>query len=136
MIYAVIDTNVLVAAALTHNPQSPTVRVVDGLFLQEYLILYDDDIIREYREVLSRKRFNISKEEIDNLLAFIISNGIASERLAYEQPMLDEKDRVFYEIALNHDDSYLVTGNLKHFPIEPRVVTPAEMVEILTSQRK
>ena len=70
------------------------------------------------------------------IYAVIDTNVLVSARLAYEQPMLDEKDRVFYEIVLSHDDSYLVTGNLKHFPIEPRVVTPAEMVEILTSQKK
>lgn len=29
MIYAVIDTNVIVAAVLTHNPESPTVRIID-----------------------------------------------------------------------------------------------------------
>ena len=78
MIYAVIDTNVFVAAALTHNPHSPTARIVDGLFLSEFVILYDDDIICEYREVLSRKRFNISEEEIDNLIAFVTSKGISS----------------------------------------------------------
>jgi len=135
MIYAVIDTNVLVAAALTRNSESATVRVVDGLFLQEYTILYDDDIICEYREVLSRKKFSIREEDINNLIAFITNKGISSTRFAYEQPMLDEKDRVFYEVALSHDDSYLVTGNLKHFPNEPRVVTPAEMADILNSQK-
>lgn len=136
MIYAVTDTNVFVAAALTHNPNSPTARIVDGLFLSEFVILYDNDIICEYRDVLSRKRFNISKEEIDNLIAFVTSKGISSERLTFEQPMIDEKDRVFYEITLSRNDSFLVTGNLKHFPKEPRVISPAEMVEILNSQRK
>ena len=136
MIYAVIDTNVFVAAALTHNPNSPTARIVDGLFLSEFVILYDNDIICEYRDVLSRKRFNIRKEEIDNLIAFVTSKGISSERLTFEQPMIDEKDRVFYEITLSRNDSFLVTGNLKHFPKEPRVISPAEMVEILNSQRK
>lgn len=135
MIYAVIDTNVLVAAVLTHNPESPTVRIVDGLFLHEYVIMYDDDIIKEYREVLSRKKFNIREEHVNNLIAFIITNGVSSNRLAFDQPMVDEKDRVFYEVAFSCEDSYLVTGNLKHFPKEPRVVTPAEMVKILKSQK-
>jgi hypothetical protein len=29
------------------------------------------------------------------------------------------------------DDAYLVTGNKKHFPQKPIVVTPAEMLKIL-----
>lgn len=38
---------------------------------------------------------------------------------------------VFYEIALSKEGSFLVTGNQKHFPISPIVVTPAEMLQIL-----
>ena len=37
----------------------------------------------------------------------------------------------FYEVALSKEGSYLVTGNKKHFPKAPIVVTPAEMMEIL-----
>jgi hypothetical protein len=46
--------------------------------------------------------------------------------------MPDEKDRPFYEVSLSKDDSYLVTGNLKHFPSTPKVVSPAEMIAILS----
>jgi hypothetical protein len=30
-----------------------------------------------------------------------------------------------------HDDAYLVTGNIKHFPIKSFVVTPKEMLDIM-----
>ena len=42
---------------------------------------------------------------------------------------------VFYEVALSRDDAYVVTGNLKHFPKKPIVVTPAEMISILEKQK-
>ena len=29
------------------------------------------------------------------------------------------------------EDSFLVTGNIKHFPKKPFVVTPAEMLQII-----
>ena len=32
------------------------------------------------------------------------------------------------------EDSFLVTGNLKHFPKEPQVITAAEMMEILDNE--
>lgn len=48
--------------------------------------------------------------------------------------MPDEDDRVFYEICLSKEDSFLVTGNLKHFPKEPQVITAAEMMEILDNE--
>jgi hypothetical protein len=43
---------------------------------------------------------------------------------------------VFYEVALSKDDAYLVTGNTKHFPKKPIVVTPAQMLEILRTENK
>ena len=48
--------------------------------------------------------------------------------------MPDEDDRVFYEVCLTKEDSFLVTGNLKHFPKEPQVITAAEMMEILDNE--
>lgn len=47
--------------------------------------------------------------------------------------MPDEKDRVFFEVALagQSDDAKLVTGNLKHFPNVGFVVTPAQLCEII-----
>ena len=65
MIYAVIDTNVLISALLTKNMDAPTLKV--------------------------------------------------------------------YEVAMEkrEDDSYLVTGNQRHYPIKDFIVTPAEMIKIL-----
>ena len=50
---------------------------------------------------------------------------------SFEGVFPDPKDVVFYEVTLSKDDAYLVTGNIKHFPQKPFVVTPAEMVSIL-----
>ena len=46
----------------------------------------------------------------------------------------DPKDIVFYEVAMSKEDAYLVTGNTKHFPKKPIVVTPSEMLEIMESR--
>lgn len=48
----------------------------------------------------------------------------------------DPKDIVFYEVALSKEGSFLVTGNTKHFPKEPIVVTPAEMLEIIKNSQE
>ena len=34
------------------------------------------------------------------------------------------------------DDGYVVTGNTKHFPKSPIVVTPAEMMQIVQGTNK
>jgi predicted nucleic acid-binding protein len=49
--------------------------------------------------------------------------------------MTDPKDIVFYEVALSVEDSYLVTGNTKHFPKKPFVVTPSEMLQIINGMK-
>jgi hypothetical protein len=38
-------------------------------------------------------------------------------------------------VALSVEDSFLVTGNLKHFPKKPFVVTPAEMLQIIREMK-
>lgn len=46
----------------------------------------------------------------------------------------DPKDAIFYEIVMEkrkNTEAFLVTGNIKHFPKEPFIVTPREMLTIL-----
>ena len=131
MIYAVIDTNVLVSALITHNPEAATAKVVRLLLEQEFVPLYDADIIAEYEDVLHRAKFPILKETADALISFIIENGIESSRVDFAESMPDEDDRVFYEVSLSQEDSFLVTGNLKHYPTSPRVITPADFINLI-----
>ena len=63
----------------------------------------------------------------------IKTKGIHSERVNSGEILPDAKDLVFYEVALSKEDSFLVTGNLKHFPKKPFVVSPAEMMEIINA---
>ena len=81
--------------------------------------------------MLHRSKFHLADKNIQRLLYFIQINGIDSSRFPYDGDMPDEDDRVFYEVALSEEDSFLVTGNLKHFPKTPKVVTAAQMMEIL-----
>ena len=131
MIYAVIDTNVLVSALITHNAEAATAKVVKLLLEEEFVPLYDTDIIAEYNEVLHRSKFPILPEVADSLVSFIIENGIESSRVSFAEPMPDEDDKVFYEVTLSKEDSFLVTGNLKHYPMLLRVITPAQFLEVL-----
>ncbi|MEI3052340.1 MAG: PIN domain-containing protein [Prevotella sp.] len=91
-------------------------------------------ILAEYYDVLSRSKFHLNEVRINELLYFIKQNGIDSSRFPYNGEMPDEDDRVFYEVCLSKEDSFLVTGNLKHFPKEPQVITAAEMMEILDNE--
>lgn len=131
MIYAVIDTNVFVSAYMTHNLNSATTRIVEHLLNGKITLLYNTEIMAEYEDVLSRAFLRISPIERDTLFDFIRKNGILANRATFKNLFIDEDDRVFYEVMLSEDDSFLVTGNIKHFPVSPRVVTPAQMLQIM-----
>ena len=134
MVYAVIDTNILVSARISKNSMSDTVKVVANMFRNRIIPVYNEEIIAEYQEVLSRPKFKINNEQVSTIINYITTYGIYAERIAYSGYMPDEKDRVFYEVSLSKEDSFLVTGNLKHFPNVPRVITAAEMMEILDQE--
>lgn len=134
MIHAVIDTNVIVSALLTHNIESATVKVVEAFLMDKIIPLYNADIINEYRDVLGRAKFRFTPRIIDYYINAIHEKGISAERISSGEFFPDPDDAVFYEVALSKEDAYLVTGNTKHFPKKPIVVTPAEMLEILESQ--
>ena len=81
--------------------------------------------MEEYHNVLTRPKFGFPDTIIDETLEVIKRYGINSSRKESNEVLPDPKDIVFYEVALSIDDSYLVTGNTKHFPKKPFVVNPA-----------
>ena len=131
MIKAVIDTNVVVSAYITKNLEAATSKVWEAVLQCKLTPVYNDEILSEYSEVLRRKKFGIPEHLIKWALDKIVTNGVRGERVLSDEFFPDPKDVVFYEVALSKEDAYLVTGNTKHFPKKPIVVTPAEMLEIL-----
>ena len=130
-VYAVIDTNVLVSALLAARTDSPTVLIRDYILEGSIIPLFNEEILMEYEAVLSRPKFGFPIFLIEDMISAIVQTGISTERLKTEASFIDQKDVVFYEVALSRDGSYLVTGNIKHFPKSPIVVTPAEMLAII-----
>lgn len=130
-IFAVIDTNVIVSALISRHTDSATVMVLNSVFSEHIIPVYNEDILNEYATVLRRKKFNFSEDFINETITTIKDKGIHSERVNSGEILPDAKDLVFYEVALSKEDSFLVTGNLKHFPKKPFVVSPAEMMEII-----
>ncbi|MBR2096701.1 MAG: putative toxin-antitoxin system toxin component, PIN family [Prevotella sp.] len=134
MIHAVIDTNVLVSAFITKNLDSSTAKVWSAVLNGDITPMYNEEIIEEYTDVLHRMKFNVPEQLIKDAINHIIVNGVRGERVLSDDFFTDPKDVVFFEVALSKDDAYLVTGNTKHFPKKPIVVTPAEMLEILRAE--
>lgn len=131
--YAVLDTNVLVSAMLKYK--SVPWQISNEALFGDIVPLLCDEIIAEYREVLARDKFKFNQEAVGILIDGIIERGIFIDALPVEEIIPDPKDVVFYEVAMEgqerFDNSYLVTGNIKHFPVKTFVVTPKEMLDIM-----
>ncbi|MCM1253667.1 MAG: putative toxin-antitoxin system toxin component, PIN family [Clostridium sp.] len=131
--YAVIDTNVLVSALISNHADAATVQLVERLISGEIIPVYSDEIMCEYREVLGRKKFKFEQDMVNYILAAIERYGVMIEPSATGVILPDMKDVPFYEVVMEkrEDGAYLVTGNLKHFPAQPFIVTAREMLNIL-----
>ena len=130
-VYAVLDTNVLVSALLSRHNDSATVQVVDYLFSGYFIPLLNEEIFSEYYTVLHRRKFNFPELSVNKILLGIRSKGVFLHRTKSDFNFPDSDDAVFYEVALSKENSFLVTGNVKHFPATSIIVTPAEFLSIL-----
>ena len=139
MIYAVIDTNVVVSAVLSRlRSEANTAKVLEYVFSGKVIPVYNQEIIEEYIEVLSREKFRFDRKLVELLVDHIRRVGISSDRLNSDEDFPDKDDIVFYEVTLfqlsRDEHTYLVTGNIKHFPAKSFVVTPKEFVEIVENK--
>lgn len=130
--YAVIDTNVLVSALLSSHEDTATVLVVGKLFSGEVIPLFNNEILKEYNEVLRRAKFHFSEETVSMLLKTIEKYGEYITPTPTSELLPDIKDLPFYEVVVEKqaDEAYLVTGNIKHFPAKPFIVTAKEFLDI------
>lgn len=135
--YAVIDTNVLVSALLSKHSDAATVQLIGRMLAGEIIPVYSGEIMSEYCEVLSRKKFKFALDMVRYVLSAIEKFGLLVEPSATGVILPDIKDLPFYEVVMEKrdDDAYLVTGNLKHFPAETFIVTARQMLDILDQKR-
>lgn len=133
--YAVIDTNVLVSAMLKWD--SVPGNVLELVYSGTIIPLLNQHIVKEYQEVLARPKFRLTQQIIGDAVGEIERLGLYVDARKLDIPFSDSKDRVFYEVVMeerNEKDAYLVTGNIKHFPEKPYIVTPRQMMDIILRQ--
>ncbi len=127
--FAVINTNVIVSSMLG-NKQTATKDVISLIEKGNIIPLYDQRMLDEYSEVLCRFFTNdIAKDKIQT----IVSNGFLVENIDETKAILKDKDDIpFFEVkeSIKELDSYLITGNTKHFP-ENTTYTAAFVLEVM-----
>jgi putative PIN family toxin of toxin-antitoxin system len=128
----VIDTNILVSAALKPDGLQRTVLV---LAITKPARLYvTNAILMEYREVLARTEFKIRRGLQQQLLQLVGNHAQLAKSAPAMQVANDPGDNKFLECADAARADYLITGNQRHFPKywkRTKVITSSEFISIV-----
>ena len=124
----VVDTNVLVSALI--RPEGVPARILDLILSGQVKIVIDHRIYAEYQDVLLRPEFGFAPDPVGNLLDFLLQSGERVYAITTSIALPDADDGKFLEVAIDGSVDFLVTGNLKYFPLRQRhgvlVVSPRE----------
>ena len=127
----VLDTNIVISALL--SPDGNPAKILALIAVSDDVqLFYSEEILSEYRRVLSYPRLSIAEERRLRAVFLIETFGTLIEPPKSTIPLPDESDRFFYDTACE-SGAILVTGNTKHYPIEDFIMTPSEFIDMLTS---
>ena len=124
----VVDTNVIVSALM--NVNGTPAKILSLILNGKLKLLYDNRIIFEYFDVLSREEFGFNDEIINDIINYFKHDGefINPEYIKIKFP--DETDKKFYEVYKTGKAEYIITGNTKHFPKEDAIIIPKDFMQI------
>jgi putative PIN family toxin of toxin-antitoxin system len=129
----VLDTNVLVSGLI--NIAGIPAQIINLLLNGQLIVLYDSRILKEYEEVLARKKFGFNKGVISTIMDYIKNEGEYITAEPTTRSFRDKDDRMFYEVANTAKARCLVTGNKDHYPKEGIVKSPKEFIEFYLSEK-
>ncbi|MCL2054871.1 MAG: putative toxin-antitoxin system toxin component, PIN family [Oscillospiraceae bacterium] len=123
----VIDTNVIVSSNISSGGKPA--EIMKLFYAGKLQMFYSLEIISEYKRVLTYKKLNIGVETQNDIIKALEIGGILIEPPKSNIPLIDETDRTFYDTAKS-SKAFLITGNSRHYPDEPFIMTPAEFMRV------
>ena len=127
---AVFDTNVFVSYFWSSNETSAVKLAVSQILENKVIVVFSDEMMTEYREVLGRKKFHFQEDVVFSFLELIIQIGKHVFPVPTSVPFTDMSDKSFYEAAVS-SGAWLVTGNKRHYPSESFIVSPREYIDLV-----
>jgi putative PIN family toxin of toxin-antitoxin system len=121
----VVDSNIVVSSTISTTGKPAA--IMNLCFSGNLQVYYTVDILDEYKRVLSYDKLKIDKETQEAIISAIKEVGTLIEPLTSTMYLPDESDRIFYDTA-KASDAILITGNMKHYPTEPFIMTPADFL--------
>ena len=131
----ILDTNVIISAFLTaeSNPALVLALCLEG----SLTVCLSETIWQEYQGVLRRKKFQgLDQESIEKLLSVLKQQALwVSPRIQVNILSRDPADNKFLECALESQADYLITGNIRHFPLKKfhntRIINPRDFIDLI-----
>ncbi|MBM3754731.1 MAG: putative toxin-antitoxin system toxin component, PIN family [Acidobacteria bacterium] len=131
MIRVVIDTNVVVSAALSDKGHPAA--VLELVLRGKVTPCVSARILDEYAEVLGRARIKVDPRRAAAIQELIAGAGFVVAPQRTLKVCSDPDDDMFVECAVESRAEFLITGNTRDFPPSyesTSVVTPREFVDV------
>lgn len=110
----VLDTNIFVSTFILAKESHP---LVEAWRKDEFLWILSPQIQEEYISVISRPKFNLVKEEVEDVIA-LLETAITMEIIEKVEPKIrlnvvkqDPQDNIFLECAVDGKAHSIVTGD-------------------------
>ena len=104
----VFDTNVLVSALLSGS-DSNEMKLMKYIDLSAITPIFSDEIIKEYKEVLSRKEFGFSRKNVGDIISKFRKRGLLIKPQELDLEFKDMSDLKFYEVVMDKKDKKLMS---------------------------
>ncbi|GHV69170.1 PIN domain-containing protein [Spirochaetia bacterium] len=124
----VLDTNIIVSGFL--NPKGIPAEIISLVLNKKLILCYDNKILSEYTEVLTRSKFDFDIESVNRFLEFVKSNGEYIVAETQKTKFIDDDDKKFYDVFKSSEAEFIITGNMKHYPNKKNIITPREFKEL------
>ena len=128
----VLDSNVLVSALVGHSlPRRLLFQLLKG-----HVILSSIQMLAELEEVLSRKKFELTRNQVEEYLKLVINGThLINVTVCPEVVLEDPDDDIILATASEGDADYIVTGDKHLLRLEKhqmtKIVTVKEMLELV-----
>jgi len=131
----VVDTNILISGLLWDGNESEILKLCKT---GEITLIISPDIIIELESVLSRKKFGLTKTEIDSAIGEILSiSKIVNPRAIIDIIKEDPDDNIILECAIEGNAELIISGNKHLFNLKEFMKIPiVRSIEALKRIRK
>jgi len=133
VVKAVINTNVFVSALL--SPTGASAKILDRFYNSEFQLAFSAEILDEYRSVILEFENRIHPDDAIEFIELVEAQSIQYVATITLRVCRDPSDNKFLECAISSGANFLVTKNLRHYPIKKfqgvRIVTVGQFLTIL-----